>query len=84
MSKRVTIIDIRKEYQYNLGHIPNAINIPYQNILNTPFKYLKKEDKYIIYCQAGNNSKILKQHLSNLGYEVEDIKGGYNEYIKNI
>ena len=29
-----TIIDIRDNYSYNLGHIPNAKNIAYYNLLS--------------------------------------------------
>ena len=34
------IIDIRDNYSYNAGHIPNALNIPYYSLLTNYNIYL--------------------------------------------
>ena len=47
----------------------------------SPEKYLKKDEKYYIYCALGMKSPKLCNKLSNLGYNVVNILGGYNEYI---
>ena len=36
------IIDIRDNYTYNMGHLPNAKNIPYYSLLSNYSIYLKK------------------------------------------
>ena len=75
------IIDIRSKYKYDLGHIPNAINIDSIDLLSNPNKYLKKGTKYYIYCQSGHTSKMVVDKLNNLGYNTVNIPGGYNLYI---
>jgi len=75
------IIDIRDSYKYNLGHMPNAINIPYKELIDNYSKYLNKDTKYYLYCDSGNNSRVLVNKLNKLGYKTINIDGGYNNYL---
>lgn len=77
------LIDIRSIEKYNNKHIMNAINIPVNQLLIKPEKYLKKELKYYIYCQKGIQSRKLCQILKNIGYDVVNISGGYEAWILN-
>lgn len=77
----ITIIDIRSKYKYDLGHIKDSINIDEYNLLFNYNKYLNKNEKYIIYCDNGNRSKIVVNKLKRLGYNVENLDGGYNNYL---
>lgn len=77
----IHIIDIRSIEKYNNNHIPNAINIPAEKLLLNPGEYLTKETRYYIYCQKGMSSYKLCQILSNLGYKVTNINGGYESWI---
>ena len=58
-NKNINIIDIRSKYIYELSHIPNAINIPYDYLILNPPKYLNKKETYYLYCQAGYTSKSI-------------------------
>ena len=73
--------DIRNIQNYNNNHIPNAINVPFEKLITYPSKYLNPNVKYFIYCQKGLTSKKACQILSNYGYKVVDIIGGYEEWI---
>jgi len=75
-----TIIDIRDNYSYNIGHIPGAINIPGTILKNIPEKYLSKEKTYYIYCSIGTQSANLTNILNSQGYNCYSIQGGYQEY----
>ena len=75
------IIDIRSRKKYNEGHINNAINIDEYDLIFNHSKYLNKNDKYIIYCDYGNRSSIVVFNLKRLGYNVENLTGGYNNYL---
>lgn len=74
------IIDIRNSYQYSLGHIENAKNIPTNYLLTNPSQYLNKNDIYYIYCEYGNTSRYVSDQLNSLGYKALSVIGGYNEY----
>lgn len=77
------IIDIRSIEKYNNKHIMNAINIPLEQLLIRPEKYLRKDIKYYIYCRKGIQSRKLCNILYNNGYDVVNITGGYEAWILN-
>ena len=76
----INIIDIRDNYLYNMGYIPNARNIPMNFLITNPSNYLKKDDEYYIYCNRGINSKKTCEELSKLGYNVVNLSGGFERY----
>ena len=75
------LIDIRSMEKYNNNHILNAKNIPLEQLLIKPEKYLNKEIKYYIYCQKGIQSRKLCIILINKGYNVVNVSGGYEAWI---
>lgn len=71
--KNGTIIDLQDSY-YNIYHLRGAVNIPYEELMNNYRNYLRKGDKYYIYCKSGKLSKRVVAVLSYLGYNVTIIK----------
>lgn len=76
----VNIIDIRDKFKYEMGHLPNSINIPYMILMNNYFGFLDKNTVYYIYCQSGVMSKKCTSFLNKLGYKVINVIGGYDSY----
>lgn len=74
------LIDIRDKYEYVLGSIRGSVNIPYSYISLMPENYLKEDVVYYIYCDSGSKSRRICHQLSNLGYKVVDLIGGYTNY----
>lgn len=75
-----TLIDIRDKYTYNLGHIKNAINVPFYNLLGNFSHYLDKNKHYILYCDYGKQSKEISDRLNSFGYNTSSLKNGYLGY----
>lgn len=73
------IIDIREPSDYRQGHIPTAINIPYDDFENGQ-RNIARDKLLILYCERGNLSLLLARDLSNEGYMVKNIYGGLNAY----
>lgn len=78
---KINIIDIRNVQSYNNNHIEGAINIPFEKLIVSPNSYLNPLKKYFIYCRCGLTSKKACQILSNIGYKVVNIDGGYEAWI---
>ena len=76
----IKIIDIRDNYQFNMGSIPTSINIPTNFLLTNPDIYLNKNSTYYLYCEYGTTSKKVCNQLSNKGYNVINVLGGFSEY----
>ncbi len=63
------IVDVRRQEEYDAGHIPGAILIPNEEIGDTQPEALPDLDQVIlIYCRSGNRSKQAAQKLFDMGY----------------
>lgn len=73
------IVDIRDASDYSKGHIPSAINIPYDN-LQTYTNYLSRYNEVILYCSRGNKSLLAAKSL-RLGHgKAISLYGGLHAY----
>ncbi|HHT38794.1 MAG TPA: rhodanese-like domain-containing protein [Mollicutes bacterium] len=79
---RPIIIDVREPDEYELGKIPNAINIPLDEMLDNHEKYLSQDRKYYIYCETSLRSSRACDFLSDFGYDVYLIDGGFKAWVK--
>ena len=63
------ILDVREQDEYDAGHIPEAILIPYTQIAEKAEEVLTDKDQLIlVYCRSGRRSKIAAEVLAELGY----------------
>ena len=63
------IVDVRRQDEYDAGHIPGAICIPNESIGTEPPKELPDRDQVIlVYCRSGNRSKQAAEKLGKMGY----------------
>ncbi len=71
------ILDTREQDEFDEGHIPGAILIPYTEIENKAEEMLPDKDKLIlVYCRSGRRSKIATESLAKLGYTNVKEFGG--------
>ena len=82
--KDVLIIDVRSEYEYEKGHLLNAINLPYddddfKSELNEIIDY--KDKTVLVYCRSGNRSEKAAVKLVDNGFKnVKNVTDGVDEY----
>ena len=63
------IVDVRRQDEYDSGHIPGAILIPNESIGTEKPEALPDPDQMIlIYCRSGRRSKEAAQKLADMGY----------------
>lgn len=77
------LIDLREDEEYKRGHIPGAINIPYEGVTETKIPF-EKDTTLIFCCDRGNASLLLGRYYSKLGYNVINIYGGFRAYRGEI
>ena len=71
------VLDTREQDEFDEGHIPGAILIPYTEIDNKAEEMLPDKDKLIlVYCRSGRRSKIAAESLAKLGYTNVKEFGG--------
>ena len=79
------ILDSREQYEYDEGHIPGAILIPYGEIADRAEKELPDKDQLIlVYCRSGRRSKIAAEELVKLGYTNVKEFGGIIDWKYEI
>ena len=71
------LLDVRTQEEFNAGHIPTAILLPYDEInLKAATVLPDKEKEIVVYCRSGRRSAIAKKALVELGYkDVKDFGG---------
>lgn len=71
------VLDVREQDEYDSGHIPNAIVIPYIEIESKAEKMIPdKNVQILVYCRSGRRSKIASESLAKLGYTNVKEFGG--------
>ena len=63
------IVDVRRQEEYDEGHIPGAILIPNESIdTEMPEELPDIYQIIMIYCRSGRRSKEAAQKLADMGY----------------
>ena len=79
------IVDVRREDEYAQGHIPGAILIPNESIIDTPPAELPDLDQIIlVYCRTGRRSREASQKLADMGYTNVFEFGGIADWTGDI
>ncbi|MBQ9662955.1 MAG: rhodanese-like domain-containing protein [Oscillospiraceae bacterium] len=79
------IVDVRRQDEYDAGHIHGAVLIPNESIGTEPPEALPDSDQIIlIYCRSGNRSKQAAQKLADMGYTKVYEFGGINTWDGGI
>mgnify|MGYP003881578823 CR=1 FL=1 len=79
----VLIIDLRNKEDYLKGHIPSAVNIPYENLKDEIIS-LKQKRLLILYCDRGNISLMAARDLAKYGCRVKSMYGGIRAYYGRL
>ena len=79
------IIDVRRQDEYDEGHIPGAVLIPNESITDKQPEELPELDQIIlVYCRSGRRSKEASQKLADIGYTHVYEFGGINTWTGEI
>lgn len=82
-SSSALFLDAREVIEFNISHIPGAMNIGYNEFNSKSLlKKVKDKDTYIIvYCSIGVRSEKIGEKLLKLGYtNVFNLYGGIFEW----
>ncbi len=78
------LLDVRPVYEYDKGHLPDAVSIPLGQLLEFPLQ--TGEDKnapVLIYCEKGYQSEIAASCLLEAGYTNVSFFGFLGELLAN-
>ena len=76
----VVLIDVREDWEYAEGHIPNATLIPLGEISNR-LAEIPKDKTVVAVCRSGNRSGQATDFLRKQGFDnVHNMQGGMNAW----
>ena len=79
------ILDVREQEEYDAGHIPGAILIPYTQMGEKANDMLPDKDQLIlVYCRSGRRSKFAAEALVELGYTNIKEFGGIIDWPYDV
>ena len=78
-NEELTILDVRENHEYEVGHIPSAKNFPLSS-LSIDFTKLDKNQKYYVVCKAGGSSAMAYVFLEAQEFNIINIEGGMNNW----
>jgi rhodanese-related sulfurtransferase len=88
--KDVVIVDVRAAKDFDKGHIPGAINVPFDKFgtfegPETAFEGLRKDAFNCVYCYTPtcNLAQKAARKFASLGYPVKEIQGGFEGWTQH-
>ena len=79
------ILDVRRADEFADGHIPGAINVADESIVDKERVELPdKQQTIYVYCRSGNRSKQASEKLAKMGYTNIIEFGGILDWKGNI
>ncbi len=73
------LLDVRTPQEFSAGHIPEAINIPVDE-LRSRLGELPKERPIAVTCQVGQRGYVATRILRQAGFPAVNLGGGYRTY----
>ena len=76
------LLDVRSPEEFAAGHIPGAINIPYDEVPARLAEIAEHRDaELVVYCRTGRRAKIAEAALREAGFrQVADLDGHMTEW----
>ncbi len=83
--EHMVVMDVRKELEFDNGHLQTAVNIPLQSMNDVAvLSNIEDNDNVYIHCAGGYRSVIAASILKREGFHnIRNVLGGY-EKIKQV
>lgn len=85
-SSKINLIDVRTYDEFASGHIPNAINIDFNNFteFQENINLIEKDKPTYIYCLSGGRSAKAYSYLKEIGFNnLYELDGGILDWREN-
>ena len=81
-STEVTFLDVREPNEYEEGHIPGTLLLPWlSGELEERWQELPTDGLIIVYCRSGGRGRQATAFLLEQGFtEIVNVTGGFNAY----
>lgn len=76
------VVDVRTAEEYRDGHVPGALNVPYDQIgARAGVLDVARDAPIVVYCRTGKRAAIAQRTLEGLGYtHVRLLDGSFQAW----
>jgi rhodanese-related sulfurtransferase len=82
LEEGVAVIDVRRTYEFEAGHIPGARNIE-MNSLTARAEEISRGEPVLFYCRAGGRSSMAVDAFREAGYDAHNLAGGIEAWVEH-
>ena len=76
------VLDVRSPEEYAAGHVPGAVNVPYDQVAQRLAEIPKDKD-VVLYCRSGRRTGIAAEVLESNGYtRLQHLQGDMEAWVK--
>jgi len=75
------VIDVRRDYEFEAGHIAGARQIEMNDLTGTADS-LPKDQAIVFYCRSGNRSGMAAAAFREAGFDAYHVEGGIQEWVE--
>jgi rhodanese-related sulfurtransferase len=81
--ERWQILDVREAYEWEAGHIEEAIHVPLAEVMAGSEKgKIDPEKPVVVVCKTGNRSELAALMLQARGMDAQNLQGGAEAWVK--
>jgi NADPH-dependent 2,4-dienoyl-CoA reductase/sulfur reductase-like enzyme/rhodanese-related sulfurtransferase len=80
LSPQQALLDVRTAEEFRKGTIPGAMGVPVDD-LRSRMAELPKEKELLVFCEVGLRGYIAARMLTQHGFRVRNLSGGYQRYL---
>jgi molybdopterin/thiamine biosynthesis adenylyltransferase/rhodanese-related sulfurtransferase len=70
------LVDVRRPDEWDLAHIPGALHLPQQELLERAAEIGGPDKPVVVYCRVGNRSLFAAAALRKVGFDAVSMAGG--------
>ena len=75
--ERFQIVDVREPYEWDAGHIEEAVHIPLADVMaGREEGRLGRDRPILVVCKVGSRSELAALMLQARGFQAENLEGG--------
>ena len=74
------LVDVRTPAEFRAGTIPGAVCLPVDELRQRAGE-LPKDRELLLFCRVGQRGYVAARLLSQLGFRVRNLSGGYLRYL---
>ncbi len=77
------VLDVRSPEEFATGHVPGAVNIPYDKVASRLAEIPKDKD-VVLYCRSGRRAGLAAETLEANGYtRLQHLQGDMEAWVKD-